>query len=134
MAKPRKNPRDAEEAAAQPKRGEPVVLAAARPVAPEDLRVGDGVTVSQATTQLLATDDPPPGDDRHRILTARYIPGDAGQPLRVEAVCLPFVLVSGPDKACRTLDLRRHHLARLDDAYTRRAFRRLGSNNKKKKK
>ncbi|MEM9882590.1 MAG: hypothetical protein AAF800_06715 [Planctomycetota bacterium] len=94
---------------------------AARPVVPEDLRVGDGVTLMQATGQTLACDDPPAGQAQ-RVLRYRYIPAEAGQRRRVAAVCLPFVLVRRPDGRHETLDLRRHHLARLGRRYTDAAF------------
>lgn len=106
-------------------------LSAARPVVAEDLRVGDGVTVARVTTQFLATEDPPPGETQNRVLTATVIPGDAGQPLRVEHVCLPFVLARNPRNTFVTLDLRRQHLVRLDPGYTRLAFKKLGPKRKK---
>lgn len=46
-------------------------------------------------------------------------------PFRVVEVCVPFVLVAEPDGAHRTLDLRRHRLARVSDRFGQRAFARL---------
>lgn len=109
----------------KPRKNKPVKLTVSRPVVAEDLRVGDGVAVAHATLQVLAREDPPPGEE-NRLLKATYIPHDAGDPLRVQAVCLPFVLAINVAKQHVTLDVRRQHLVRLDPAYTRRAFKRLG--------
>lgn len=109
----------------KPKKNKPLKLTTARPVAAEDLRVGDGVAVAHTTLQVLAREDPPPGEN-NRVLKATYIPHDAGDPLRVQAVCLPFVLAVNVAKQHLTLDVRREHLVRLDPAYTRRAFKKLG--------
>ena len=96
-----------------------------RSVAPEDLRRGDFVAVVHTTEEFLLVAG---GSWRPTIQTARAtrIPDDAGQPLKVVQVCVPFVLVKLPDGQHRTLDLRRHRLARLDSSYGRKAFKRLG--------
>lgn len=111
----------------------PATLTAARPFTPDDLRPGDGVTVAHVTAQILACEDPPPGDDENRVLRAKLIPESAGYPLRIKQVCLPFVLVKSPTGDHATLDLRRHHLLRLDDAYTRAAFKALDPKRKERK-
>lgn len=108
------------------KKNKPLELTTTRPVAAEDLRVGDGVAVATMTAQLLACDDPPPGQTHHRVLKADFIPGDAGDPLRVVGVCLPFVLAVNVAKQHVTLDVRRQHLVKLDPQYTRCAFKKLG--------
>ena len=111
----------------------PPKLRAAQPLAADDLRIGDGVTVGQATAQMFADADPPPGDDNLRLLRTRYIPEVAGRPLKVEAICLPFVLARDPSGDRLILDLRRHHLLRLDHRYTRRAFKALKPKKKRGK-
>ncbi|MBB6429038.1 hypothetical protein [Algisphaera agarilytica] len=108
------------------KQTKPLKLSAARTVAAEDLRVGDGVTVAYVTLQVLASEDPPPGETHNRVLKADYIPHDAGDPLRIVGVCLPFVLAENAYKRHVTLDVRRQHLVKLDSAYTRRALKKLG--------
>lgn len=106
----------------------------ARALAPEDVRVGDGVTVSHVTVQILAAEDPPLGDDQNRLLHARMIPDCAGVPLRVQEVCLPFVVVRSPFGGSGVIDLRRHHLFWLEDRFTRRAFKRLAPDKQSKAK
>lgn len=109
----------------------PASSGAAKLLAPEDVRVGDGVTLAHETIQFLARDDPPPGEDRNRVLTARIIPDAAGRPLRVREVCLPFVLVRDARGRHETLDLRRQHLYRLDPAYAKRALGKLRDDQKR---
>ncbi|MEM7625823.1 MAG: hypothetical protein AAF333_09350 [Planctomycetota bacterium] len=116
-----------------PPSGKPAVCAA-RPLPPDDVRVGDDVTVAHVTVQILAHEDPPPGEDRNRLLRARMIPDYAGTPLRIEEVCLPFVVARTPQGGHGTLDLRRHHLYRLDEEFTRRAFKRLTPKDARKRK
>ena len=98
----------------------------ARPVAAEDLRGGDFVALLECTYEvptffwcgvdasLLPPDEP---------VRLRIMPPQAGVPLRVESVCLPFVLVKHPAGRSRSLDLRRCRVARLDRRYARRAWR-----------
>ena len=71
----------------------------------EDLRPGDYVTVSRVTVELPPFVCPPiPGGDGR----FSYIPMDAGDPRKVLAVCVPFLLVAMPDGKHETLDVRRH--------------------------
>lgn len=103
----------------------PLKLSTSRAVAAEDLRVGDAVAVAYVTLQVLASDDPSPGETHNRVLKADVIPYDAGDPLRIVGVCLPFALAENVHKKHVTLDVRRQYLVKLDPAYTRRAFKKL---------
>jgi len=103
-----------------------------RRVAPEDLRVGQFVAVTAMFCQFLPADrDLRPSEvmDAARV---RAIPADAGQPLRVEGVCLPFVLVRCPDGAAWTLDTRRHQITRLPKRFGKDAFRRMKPKGKRR--
>ncbi|MEM1109992.1 MAG: hypothetical protein AAGH99_15010 [Planctomycetota bacterium] len=108
------------------KKAKLIPLATVRAVAAEDLRVGDGVAVSCVTAQFLACEDPPPGETHNRVLKADFIPADAGDPLRIVAVCLPFVLAVNVARQYVTIDVRRQHLVKLDAGYTKRAMKKLG--------
>jgi hypothetical protein len=88
-------------------------------VAPEDLQLGDYVTLLNIICELpsylwcadattLSIEEP---------VRIRLIPASAGKPLKVQAICLPFVLVKKPSGKQRTLDLRQCRLARLDKTY-----------------
>ena len=102
----------------------------AKSVGLEDLRVGDYVTFLQVSYQypsFLWCDLSQPQDEPVQIT---YLPIRAGIPLKIKAICLPFLVVTGPDKKSDTIDVRQCRLARLDDEYARVAWKAL----KKKRK
>ncbi|MBN2022746.1 MAG: hypothetical protein JW809_08110 [Pirellulales bacterium] len=93
----------------------------ARTLAPEDLRPGDFVGILSETTELpsflwqgelpaVAADEP---------VRVRWLGQDGGTPLKVKAICLPFVFVRAPRGGHRTLDVRQHQLVRLKRRYAR---------------
>ena len=100
-------------------------LRTSRPIAPEDLRGGQYIAITRVMIQFI-----PPMCDPHltpepKTVPLWGIPPFAGQPMRIVSVCLPFVLVEGVDRQCRTLDLRRMEVVRLPKKYGRAAFERL---------
>ncbi len=99
-------------------------------IGPEDLRRGDFITVTHTTYEFIA-DFCAPAIEREIVPTrTTMIPCEAGQPMKVVAVCLPFALVRHTNRALGTLDLRRHRVARLNKGFGRKAF----SASKKRKK
>lgn len=95
-------------------------------VAPEDIRPGQYITLLREVHEfvnLWAASDPL--IKRDLLLRAEFIAEDAGLPLRVVSVCLPFVLAEAPNQKHRTLDTRRYAIARLDENYARKAMKRL---------
>ena len=98
--------------------------ALAKRLAPEDVQVGDFVTVlhfvAEVPSFMWCLDTTL--NRREELVRLRFVPFEEGMPLRVVSACLPFVLVGDPDGRHRTLDLRRHQLARLDDSYARTAW------------
>lgn len=92
-------------------------------IAPEDLRRGDYVAVLNVILQLV----PFCLDSFSRVepVPVRLLPFEDPEPLEVLDICLPFVSVRKPSREVVTLDLRRHELARLDDAYARRVARQV---------
>lgn len=101
--------------------------AVVRRLAPEEVRVGEFVTVLTETVELppfLFCGDaallPPSEPVRYR-----HIPRGAGSPLLVKSICLPFVLVQRPGGRAGTLDVRRHALARLDRSFAQASRRDL---------
>ena len=99
----------------------------ARPLAAEDLRCGDFVGVLyeidewpsfywSCDGQLLPPHEP--------VRLARRAT-DGGTPLKVKAICLPFVFVKLPCGQHRTLDVRQHHLVRLSPQYARPVWKAL---------
>ncbi len=99
-----------------------------RSVAPEDLRHGDFVSILSEVaeypsflwchdSQLLAPNEP---------VCVQWRPDDGGMPLKVKAICLPFVFAKTPTGHGRILDVRRCRLVRLSTGYARsvrRAFK-----------
>lgn len=94
-----------------------------RVIGPEDVRIGDYVTVTHTTYEFVM--DPCPGISQDEVKPNRVtlIPWDAGRPMKVLSVCLPFVLVVDTARTTDTLDLRRHRIAKLSSAHGRKAFK-----------
>lgn len=96
-----------------------------RLIGPEDIRVGQYVTCAHQTYELVPSPCDVPTGDRH--VEPHYVTvtaPDAGEALRVEAVCLPYVLVRTMHGRIDAVDLRQVRLARLSKAYGRAAFSR----------
>jgi hypothetical protein len=97
----------------------------AKSLAPEDVRVGDYVTLLHMVYEL------PSflwcGDasivDRDEPVRMQLVPLGGGVPLKVKSVCLPFVFVKHPSGKQRPLDIRRCRLARLDRDYAQVAWK-----------
>ena len=96
-------------------------LSVAAIVAGEDLRVGDDVAILNETLEVpscLWTCDAavlPP----HELVRLQYASRDPGVPLRVVALCLPFVFLETPQEQHKTVDLRLVQLVRLSPPYVR---------------
>jgi hypothetical protein len=100
-------------------------VALAKSLAPEDVCAGQYVAVLRITYEVPsyvwrgceAFGDP------SELVRISMMPDEAAEPLKVKAVCLPFVLVRSPSGQERALDVRRFHLARLDDRFARAAWK-----------
>lgn len=107
---------------------------AAKVLAPEDVRIGTYVAVLDVVQEMIVgtaveswSSNPP------EVVRVRTMPCDCEfcghvTPMRVIAVCLPYVFVRkpGPGKGeCRTIDIRRYRLAELAQDYGRAAFKTL---------
>jgi hypothetical protein len=95
-------------------------LTMAATVAPEDLRQGDYVAVLNEIVEfpscgwLELSMHPPEEPVRVRMMSL-----DAGEPLKVQAICLPFVFVRHAEGRLESLDIRRVQLVRLSRNYVR---------------
>lgn len=95
-------------------------------VAPEDLRPGDFVAVLYQVVEFPSFFwFDAPLTERHEPVRMRCLPADGGQPLKVKAVCLPFVFAKHPCGRRQTLDVRAVQLARLDGEYARKVWKHL---------
>jgi len=93
---------------------------AVKTVAPEDLRVGDFVAIlledCQYPTHYWVWFSPDVPEGQPVRLT--FMPtDDIGVPLKVAAICLPFIAVENADGEKRSLDLRQCKLGRLTEDY-----------------
>jgi hypothetical protein len=92
-----------------------------RSLAAEDLRCGDFVSILYESVEFPSfwwSCDPqlwPPGEP----VRLTCLSSDGGTPLKVKAICLPFVFVKKPCGQHLTLDVRRHRLVRLTPNYAR---------------
>lgn len=96
-------------------------------VAAEDVSCGDYVAVLsyvyELPTYLWATcSDYLPAEE---IIRVKMIPDDAGAPLKVLAICLPFIYAVTATGEMKTLDLRRQQIVRLDRASAKQVWKQL---------
>lgn len=98
-----------------------------RTLAAEDVRRGDYVSLLHEIVELPsyywscdAWTHPP-----EELVRLRWRTADCGLPLKVKAVCLPFVFVKKPCGEHRTLDVRHHALVRLTRTYGRAVWKAL---------
>ena len=97
----------------------------AKPLAPEEVRVGDYISILHVTYELpsfLWCEDSfaLPRDQPVRL---QLLSDEGGLPLKVCSVCLPFVLVKDHAGKPRTLDVRKHRLARLHRNYAKAVWK-----------
>lgn len=108
----------------------------AKPLAPEDVRLGDYVAILDEEYEYPAIVwycEPPMGREQE-LIRVRVRPSETGGPLRVIDACLPFVFVKPPKGEGRTLDLRAVRLARLNRDYARRVCKTLHRGKRKRRK
>jgi hypothetical protein len=91
-----------------------VTTTVAASVAGEDVRCGDYVTVLNATYEVPSYMWDQAMLPANELVRLKFIPSDAGVPLKVFAVCLPFIYGKTATDDVRTLDLRRQQIVRLD--------------------
>jgi hypothetical protein len=95
-------------------------------VGPEDLRPGDFVAVMSEIVQLpsfLWEATLPSG--REELVRVSLLPTEDRVPLKIKAICLPFVFVKKPDGKFATLDVRLQKLVRLERSYAKIAWKKL---------
>lgn len=105
------------------------VISVSQPVAPEDIRPGQYLTI------LSFVDEVPsyiwfPAD--HALMPPERVVRlermwSGGEAMRVKAVCLPLVFVTLPCGKPRTLDTRRYRLARLSNAFGKVVWKEIGA-------
>jgi len=97
----------------------------AKMVAGEDLRVGDFVAMLNEVVEFPSffwccdSGLLPP----HETVRIQWKARSAGEPLKVKAICLPFVLVKKAGGKCRTLDIRQCQLVKLSPRFAKKAYK-----------
>lgn len=106
---------------------------AASTVAGEDLACGDYVSVLNETVDLPSYlwDCCGGSLSPEELVRIRLIPESAGQPLRVIAICLPFVYAKTARGETAILDTRRMRLVRLDRSCAKLVWKELRHERKK---
>jgi hypothetical protein len=96
---------------------------AARTVAAEDLQRGDYVAIA---AEIVEFPSHLWSDTAHSLRPdelVRIAFRADGMPLKVKAICLPFILAKEPGGQARILDSRAHRLVRLGRDFAKRAWR-----------
>jgi hypothetical protein len=99
----------------------------AKSLAAEDLRCGDFVSVLHEIVEWPSCYWP---NHSHQLTPSEPVrlqqkSSDGGIPLKVKAICLPFVFVKLPDGQHKMLDVRRQHLVRLSPDFARPVWQTL---------
>ena len=106
-----------------------------RSLPPEDIVAGQYVTVMHVVGEYLPWDcDADAAWRGVRPVRTLWLPDAGGMPMMVVEVCLPFVLVQRANGKHRTLDVRRHKLARVSERYGDEVFKRIRQDKKKRNK
>ena len=103
-------------------------------VAPEDLRNGDFVTTLNEVFEypsFLWCDLGQSAPDE--LIRVRCCSADGGTPLKIKAICLPFVFVKSPNGRSQTFDVRQVQLVRLQKRYAKIVWKELRKNRSKRK-
>ncbi len=100
-------------------------ISVSRSLAPEDIRVGTYVAVLHEIYEyiphLACADDA--SWRAPEVQRVRWLPNDESGPMKVKAVCLPFVFVKLPGGGRRMLDVREKLLAEVSEDFARLVFK-----------
>jgi len=105
----------------------------AKSLAAEDIRCGDMVAVLDMVVEypsFLWSEDPQVLSPEEPVRVP-WRCGQTGRPLRVKAICLPYVLVKAPDGSHTSLDTRQCRLVRLSRRYAGKAWKKLRKSRRK---
>ena len=95
-------------------------------VAPEDLRCGDYVALLNEIFEFPAFLCSDSAFAEHgETIRIQLQASDAGKPLKVKAICLPFVFVKTASRKRQTIDVRQAQLVRLDRQYGRKVWKKM---------
>lgn len=92
-------------------------------VAPEDLRRGQFVAVLSEIIELPSFLWTETFCGHSELVRIRYLPTENRVPLKVKAICLPYVFVKLPCGQHKTIDVRLASLVRLDKSYAKAVWK-----------
>ncbi len=100
-------------------------LTTAATVAGEDIACGDYVSplTEIAAIPSFFWDSCGAVLSPHELVRLQMIPAGAGQPLKVIAICLPFVYAKRPSGELATIDTRRVQLVRLNQKCAKKVWK-----------
>ena len=110
-------------------------MSLAATVAPEDLRCGKFVAALNEVVEyapFLWRDSIPV--EHEEPIRLRFLSAGGGIPLRIVAICLPFVFVKSPYGQSFTIDVREYQLVRIKKRYAKIVWKNLREHRVKKKK
>ena len=110
-------------------------LRVAATVAGEDLACGDFVALLTESVDVPSYlwDGCGVSLSPHEMVRLQLYPDEAGEPLKVFALCLPFVYAKSPGGRTVTIDTRRMQLVRLDRQCAKVVWKKLRPSTKKKR-
>ncbi len=96
-------------------------------VAPEDLNCDEYVAILNVVREFpsfmwCCDSSSVPPDEPVRI---QFRAPDTGTPLKIKAICLPFVFVKSPSGIAQTLDVRQTQFVRLNSDYAAAVWKEL---------
>jgi hypothetical protein len=99
----------------------------------EDVACGDFVALLNSVCELPSylwnsCDALLPADELVRL---KFIPSDAGIPLKVFAICLPFIYAETAEGITETIDVRQSQIVRLDRPSAKKVWRQLKQDSKR---
>jgi hypothetical protein len=98
-------------------------LQLARRLAPEDINAGDFIAITAVVHEVYLCSRLDREYGPYEPLRLTCTECSDGSPLRVVAVCLPFVLIADGSGQRRALDARRHQFVRLSEDFARKALK-----------
>lgn len=98
-------------------------------VAGEDVNCGDFVAVLSVVYEVPSYmwDSCESVLPAQELVRLKMIPSDAGIPLKVQAICLPFIYAKNAAGEFSTLDVRRQQIVRLDRQAAKEVWKSLRS-------
>ena len=101
---------------------------------PEDIRLGDFIAVTHTRFELVPDNlEPMLAGQEVKPIRLTALPYDAGTPMKVIALCLPFVIGEMANDVRVVVDTRRHALSRVSEAYAMAAKPKPAKKEKKRK-